>query len=175
MIFTFYKAQGLDVGKSIVEDNMLEESKKLLVENSTKIKLPDDIVIAEKFDADAECKIVDYHKIDGWMGLDIGPNSILGFQRVLFKANTIVWNGPLGVFEFEKFARGTNEIAKYLALQKDKTIIIGGGDTASAIEKLDLQDKFTHISTGGGASLEFLEGKVLPGIKALEENTKNFN
>ena len=138
-------------------------------EKGVKFMLPVDNKIATEFKADAESKAVPSAEIpDGWQGLDIGPETIKLYSEELKNAKTIVWNGPLGVFEFEQFATGTNEIAKVLG-DIDAVKIIGGGDSASAVEKAGLSEKMTHISTGGGASLEFLEGKKLPGIEALQD------
>ena len=131
--------------------------------------LPVDHVIGDKFDANANSQVVGENIPDGWMGLDIGPKTIKLFEDTLKGARTIVWNGPLGVFEMDKFAKGTEEIAKFVAGLKGAVSIIGGGDTAAAMSKFKVEDKMTHISTGGGASLEYLEGKVLPGIKALTD------
>ena len=172
MIFTFYKSLGIEVGKSLVEDNMVTQVMELL--GNKKIVLPDDIVVGDKFEESAEAKVVDVRGIGDWIGMDIGPKTVENYQKILANAKTVVWNGPMGVFEFEKFSHGTVGLAKYLAGLHGAAVIVGGGDSASAIEKTGLQDKFTHISTGGGASLEFLEGKDLPGIKALEENSENF-
>jgi len=171
MAYTFYAAQGKSIGASKVEKDKIEIAKSLLEKAKQKnvnIVLPVDNVIADKFDANANTKIVDDQIPDGWMGLDIGPKTIEVFKGVLKSAKTIVWNGPLGVFEMDKFAKGTEEVAKYIA-SLPAISIIGGGDTAAAIAKFKLEDKMTHISTGGGASLEYLEGKVLPGIKALTD------
>ena len=172
MIFTFYKAQGKNIGSSKVDEAGIELAKKLM--NNRKIVLPADVVIADKFDANANSKIADANSIpDGWMGLDIGPGTIDEYKRILSAAKTVVWNGPMGVFEFEKFANGTKEITKFLAELK-ATTIIGGGDSAAAVEKFGYAKKLTHVSTGGGASLEFFEGKKLPGIEALEQSYKKF-
>lgn len=134
-----------------------------------KILLPTDVVVADKFDANANTQIVSVDKIpDGWMGLDIGPDSVKAFQAELNKCKTVIWNGPMGVFEMEKFAKGTTAIAETLA-KMDAITIIGGGDSVAAVEQAGLADKMSHISTGGGASLELLEGKVLPGVAALDE------
>ena len=139
-----------------------------------KIILPVDVVIADKFDANAHSKIVDVDDIpNNWMGLDIGPETIKTYKEILKNAKTVVWSGPMGVFEFEKFANGTKEIAKFLSTLK-ATTIVGGGDTAAAVEKFGYADKLTHVSTGGGASLEFFEGKKLPGIEALEHSYLRF-
>ncbi|MGQ9872798.1 phosphoglycerate kinase [Leptodesmis sp.] len=175
MIFTFYKSRGLSVGKSLVEDEFLDLAKSL--EEKAKAKgveflLPTDVVVADNFAADANSQTVSVENIpDGWMGLDIGPDSIKVFQNALADCKTVVWNGPMGVFEFDKFAAGTIAIAETLAelTQKGATTIIGGGDSVAAVEKAGLADQMSHISTGGGASLELLEGKVLPGIAALND------
>ncbi len=183
MAYTFYAAQGRSIGASKVEKDKIDIAKSLLEKAKQKkvnIVLPVDNVIADKFDANANTKVVGDQIPDGWMGLDIGPKTVEEFKNVLKSAKTIVWNGPLGVFEMDKFSKGTEEVAKYIASLSgssgcagctgSKVIsIIGGGDTAAAIAKFKLEDKMTHISTGGGASLEYLEGKVLPGIKALTD------
>jgi phosphoglycerate kinase len=175
MIFTFYKARGLNVGKSLVEDEFLDLAKTLEAkakEKGVELLLPTDVIIADKFDKDAEAKTVSVEAIpDGWMGLDIGPDAVKVFQDALKTCKTVIWNGPMGVFEFDKFAKGTEAIARTLAdLTKTGTItIIGGGDSVAAVEKVGVADQMSHISTGGGASLELLEGKVLPGIAALDE------
>lgn len=172
MIFTFYKARGLSVGGSLVEEDKLELAKSLEAkakEKGVDLLLPTDVVVADKFAPDAEAKTVPIENIpDGWMGLDIGPDSVKVFQEALKQCNTVIWNGPMGVFEFDKFAAGTEAIAHTLA-DLDGITIIGGGDSVAAVEKVGLADKMSHISTGGGASLELLEGKVLPGIEALDE------
>jgi len=175
MIFTFYKARGLAVGKSLVEEDKLELAKELEAKAAAKgvqFLLPTDVVLADKFDKDAESQIAKVEAIpDGWMGLDIGPDSVKVFQEALADCKTVIWNGPMGVFEFDKFAAGTNAIAHTLAeLSATGTItIIGGGDSVAAVEKVGVAEKMSHISTGGGASLELLEGKVLPGVAALDE------
>ncbi|PLZ10628.1 phosphoglycerate kinase [Fischerella thermalis] len=175
MIFTFYKARGLSVGKSLVEEDKLELAKSLEAkakEKGVTFLLPTDVVVADNFAADANSQTVSIENIpDGWMGLDIGPDSVKLFQEALADCKTVVWNGPMGVFEFDKFAVGTEAIARTLAdLSKNgATTIIGGGDSVAAVEKVGLADQMSHISTGGGASLELLEGKVLPGIAALDE------
>lgn len=171
MAYTFYAAQGKSIGASKVEKDKIDIAKSLLEkakQKSVNIVLPVDNVIADKFDANANTKVVGDQIPDGWMGLDVGPKTVELFKGVLKDAKTIVWNGPLGVFEMDKFAKGTEDIARYIATLKAISII-GGGDTAAAIAKFKLEDKMTHISTGGGASLEYLEGKVLPGIKALTD------
>ncbi|MER3494890.1 MAG: phosphoglycerate kinase [Mastigocladus sp. ERB_26_2] len=175
MIFTFYKARGLSVGKSLVEEDKLELAKSLEAkakEKGVTFLLPTDVVVADNFAADANFQTVSIENIpDGWMGLDIGPDSVKLFQDALADCKTVVWNGPMGVFEFDKFAVGTEAIARTLAdlSKKGATTIIGGGDSVAAVEKVGLADQMSHISTGGGASLELLEGKVLPGIAALDE------
>jgi len=175
MVFTFLKARGVKVGKSLVEDDQLELAKKLekiAADKGVKLFLASDVVVAEKFAADAANKVVDISAIpDEWMGLDIGPKTIADIQAGLADCKTVIWNGPMGVFEFDAFAKGTNAIATTLAglTGKGCITIIGGGDSVAAVEKAGLADKMSHISTGGGASLELLEGKVLPGVAALNE------
>ncbi len=170
MIFTFFKAQGRNVGASKVEDGYVDLAKKLL--KNKKILLPVDVVVADNFDANANSKVVAANNIpNDWMGLDIGPETIQSYKKILKNAKTVVWSGPMGVFEFEKFATGTKEIAEFLSTLK-ATTIVGGGDSAAAVEKFGYAGKLTHVSTGGGASLEFFEGKKLPGIEALEESYK---
>jgi phosphoglycerate kinase len=175
MIFTFYKARGLNVGKSLVEEDKLELAKSLEAkakEKGVDFLLPTDVVIADNFAADANSQTVSIENIpDGWMGLDIGPESVKLFQDALSNCKAVVWNGPMGVFEFDKFAVGTEAIAHTLAdlTGKGTTTIIGGGDSVAAVEKVGVAEKMSHISTGGGASLELLEGKVLPGIAALDD------
>ncbi len=172
MAYTFLKAQGKEVGDSICEEDKLELAKKLLQkaeEKNVQLLLPVDTVVARAFSEEAESKVVPSGEIEKeWQGLDIGPKTIELFESVLKTAKTVVWNGPAGVFEMDKFAVGTNKIAAILATL-DAVTIIGGGDSAAAVEKGGFADKMTHISTGGGASLEFLEGKVLPGIAALND------
>jgi len=173
MIFTFYKAMGLPIGSSMIEDDFVDTAKELLEKAKAKgvaMLLPTDVVIAAEFASDAETKIVDVYSIpDGWMGLDIGPDSIKVFSEAIAKSKTIVWNGPMGVFEFAAFAKGTFAVAQALADATDATTIVGGGDSVAAVEKAHLADKMSHISTGGGASLELLEGKELPGVAALND------
>ena len=172
MTFTFLKSMGFGVGNSICEEDKLDLARELMSkakEKGVKFVLPIDTKIGKEFAADTESKIVRCDSIpEGWEGYDIGPESIQLFINELKDAKTVVWNGPLGLFEFDQFAIGTNEIAKALA-NIDAIKIVGGGDSAAAIEKAGLAEKFTHISTGGGASLEFLEGKKLPGIEALQD------
>ncbi|MCX5966624.1 MAG: phosphoglycerate kinase [Cyanobacteria bacterium] len=175
MIFTFYKARGLAVGKSLVEEDKLELAKELEAKAAAKgvqFLLPTDVVLADNFAPDANSQIAKVEAIpDGWMGLDIGPDSIKVFQDALADCKTMIWNGPMGVFEFDAFAAGTNAIAHTLAdlSATGTTTIIGGGDSVAAVEKVGVAEKMSHISTGGGASLELLEGKVLPGVAALDE------
>ena len=173
MIFTFLKAQGLEVGKSLVEEKFIEQAKGIWAELKamTRLKLiiPVDVVIATELAADVPSKVVPIDRIPAdMMGVDIGPETVELFKEAIRSAGTIIWNGPVGVFEIEAFARGTNEIARALASSKAVTII-GGGDSASAVEKAGVADQITHISTGGGASLEYLEGKELPGIAILQD------
>ena len=170
MANTFFAAQGYNTGDSLVEQDALETAKSLLAEAGDKLVLPVDLVLANKFAADAEIRVVSVDEIpNGWMALDIGPASIAHFSNRLAAAKTVVWNGPMGVFEFPRFAEGTFAVAQALAELSDATTIIGGGDSAAAVELSGLAEKMSHISTGGGASLEFLEGKTLPGVAALDE------
>ena len=170
MAYTFFKAQGYEVGNSICEMDKLDLAKSAMEkakQKGVKLMLPVDTKIGKEFKADTESKTVKYTEIPAdWEGLDIGAETIKMFSDELRNAKTVIWNGPLGLFEFDQFAIGTNEIAKVLS-EIDATTIIGGGDSAAAVKKAGLEDKMTHISTGGGASLEFLEGKKLPGIDAL--------
>jgi phosphoglycerate kinase len=169
MANTFLAARGVNMGQSLVESDKLDVAKALIAKGGAKIVLPVDAVIADKFAADAQSKIVAVDQIPGeWRMLDIGPKTIDAFEKILAGAKTVVWNGPLGVFEFPAFAKGTVEIAKRLATS-GATTIIGGGDSAAAVEQAGVADKMTHISTGGGASLEFLEGRTLPGVAALQD------
>lgn len=176
MIFTFYKALGYDIGASLVEVEMVELAGKLMAqakELNIPLVLPVDVVLADEFDNDANTAIAKVTEISGdWRGLDIGPQTIKLFGDEIAKANTIVWNGPMGVFEMSNFAQGTNAIAQMLAdatEQRSAITIIGGGDSVAAVNKAGLGDKVSHISTGGGASLELLEGKTLPGVAALTD------
>jgi phosphoglycerate kinase len=173
MTYTFLKAQGYEIGKSLVEDKFLDQAKVILAQLKAMSKLtllfPVDAVVTTELSADAPSKTVPIDKIPAdMMAVDIGPESIKLFSEAMKKAGTIIWNGPVGVFEIDKFAVGTNAIAKAMASTKAVTIV-GGGDSAAAIEKAGVADKITHISTGGGASLEFLEGKELPGIAILQD------
>ncbi len=172
MAYTFLKAKGQDTGKSLLEADKIEVAKNALVKAEAKgvrFLLPVDHVLADKFAADAKTQIFEG---DGpfpaeWMGLDIGPKTVELFSKEIADASTIVWNGPMGVFEMPAFAVGTNKIAKAVAANQDAVSIVGGGDSVSAVKKAGVAEKITHISTGGGASLEFLEGKKLPGVEAL--------
>jgi phosphoglycerate kinase len=168
MANTFFKAQGYPVADSLVEDDAIEIAVETLKQGAEKLMLPVDVVVADAFAADAESRVVAADRVpDGWRIMDIGPETLRRFGEVLRPARTVVWNGPMGVFEFPAFAEGTFSLARQLA-EIDATTIIGGGDSASAIEQSGLADEMTHISTGGGASLEFLSGKVLPGVAALD-------
>ncbi len=174
MAYTFYKAHGLEIGKSLCEDDKLDLARELMsyAESSgKKLVLPVDTIIADAFSNDANRKSVSVAAIPaGWMGMDIGEETIELFTDYIVNAHTVVWNGPMGVFEMENFAHGTIAVANALATATSRgaTTIVGGGDSVAAIEQTGLADKMSHVSTGGGASLEFLEGKVLPGIAALE-------
>jgi len=167
MANTFLSAQGLDMQDSLVEKESIETAKSILGNSAEKLILPVDAVIADKFDAEANTQTVDVDKIPaGWRMLDVGPKTIELYKQALQDAKLIVWNGPVGVFEMPKFAEGTYALAKILA-ESQATTVIGGGDSASAVKKAGVAKQMTHVSTGGGASLEFLEGKELPGVAAL--------
>ncbi|MDC3725321.1 phosphoglycerate kinase [Rhodococcus rhodochrous] len=172
MCFTFLAAQGYSVGTSLLEESMIDTCKQLLERFGDVIHIPQDVVVADKFAADAQSQTVAADSIpDGWMGLDIGPESVQRFASLLGSAKTVFWNGPMGVFEFENFAAGTKGVAEAIieATGKGAFSVVGGGDSAAAVRSLGLgEDRFSHISTGGGASLEYLEGKELPGIAVLE-------
>ncbi len=175
MAYTFYKAQGKEIGKSLLEEEKIGLAKEVLdkvSKSKVKFLMPKDVVVADEFKNDSPSKVVSVDNIPAdKMGLDIGPETIKLFCNEIEKAKTVVWNGPMGVFEMDNFAKGTNEIAKKLVdvTTKGAITIIGGGDSAAAISKAGLDDKVSHVSTGGGASLEFLEGKILPGVAALSE------
>ena len=173
MAYTFYKAQGYGVGNSVCELDKLDLATSLMEKakaKGVKMLLPLDNKIGKEFKPDTESKVVKYSEIpDGWEGVDIGPETIKLYTEELQKAKTVLWNGPVGLFEFDQFAVGTNAIAKCLSELKDCTTIIGGGDSAAAVTKAGLADKMSHISTGGGASLEFIEGKKLPGIECIQD------
>jgi len=175
MAFTFYKALGWNIGSSLLEEDKIDLAKELMVKANNKgvlLLIPPDAKVAEQFDNAANSKFVKATEIpDNWLGLDIGEETIKNFKEIILNAKTIVWNGPMGVFEMSNFEMGTKAIALALteATAKGATTIIGGGDSAAAINKFGLAEKVSHVSTGGGASLEFLEGKELPGVKALEK------
>lgn len=172
MAYTFFKAKGYEIGTSLCEDDYIQTAKEIMdkaKELNKTLYLPIDNVVADKFDNDANRKIVDCNAIpSGWMGMDVGDKTLKEIENILKNAKTIVWNGPLGVFEMSNFAKGTFETAKFIA-NSGAVSIIGGGDSVSAVNKSGVADKMTHISTGGGASLEFLEGIELPGIKVLQD------
>lgn len=175
MSYTFFRAQGMEIGKSLVEDDKVDLARELMnkaKEKGVDFMLPVDTVIASEFSRDADHKVVDSDEIDPeWMGLDIGPQSSIAFGNRIKQARTVLWNGPMGVFEYENFADGTFSVAESLAAatRDGATTIIGGGDSASAIKKAGLEKDVSHVSTGGGASLEYLEGKELPGVTALTD------
>jgi len=170
MAFTFLKALGHDVGNSLVEDDLIDEALKIMDEAKhlgVKFYLPVDVVAAEKFSPDAASRLTSVQEIPkGWMGLDIGPATVRLYRQVLGDVQTILWNGPMGVYEMDRFARGSNKIAHFVA-DSYATTVVGGGDTADLVQRIGLDEEITFISTGGGASLELLEGKVLPGVKPL--------
>ena len=174
MAFTFAKAEGGNIGNSLVENDKVDLAKELIEKAKkmgVKLILPDDSVIADKFSADANTQMADNHEIpDGWMGLDIGEKSIKTYKEVISKSKTILWNGPMGVFEMEKFEKGTHEIALAVAdaTQNGAFSLIGGGDSAAAVAKFNLVERVSYVSTGGGALLEFMEGKDLPGVSELK-------
>ena len=172
MCFTFLAAKGYEVGGSLLQEDMIDTCKDLLERFGDVIALPTDVVVAERFDKDADHRTVDLNSIpEGWMGLDIGPESVKAFAEVLSKSKTVFWNGPMGVFEFPAFAEGTRGVAQAIidATAAGAFSVVGGGDSAAAVRTLGLDEEgFSHISTGGGASLEFLEGKELPGVSVLE-------
>jgi phosphoglycerate kinase len=175
MMFTFYKAQGMEIGKSLLEQDKIDLAKKILEDakaKKVKLLLPTDCVISDKFDNSASVKVVKADEIPAdWIGMDIGPETIKQYSAEITKAKLVVWNGPMGVFEMSNFAKGTIEVAQALAeaTKRGATTIVGGGDSASAIAQAKLDKQVSHVSTGGGASLEYLEGKVLPGVAALND------
>jgi phosphoglycerate kinase len=174
MCFTFLQALGMNVGKSLVEEDFVETVKGFIAQahqRGVKLLLPVDVVVADSFAPDAAHKVVGVGEMpQEWMGLDIGPQTIEDFKQEISQAKTIVWNGPMGVFEFPAFDAGTRQIADSMIASSALTVV-GGGDSAAAIRLFNLDEsKFSHISTGGGASLEFLEGKELPGLKVLEDS-----
>lgn len=172
MAYTFLKAKGYEIGDSLLDADSIDLAKSLMQQAADKgvnLLLPVDNVVADRFDAEADHKVVKSSEIPaGWQGMDIGPETVKLFSETIVNAKTVIWNGPMGVFEFPAFAEGTKKVAEACAACKGTTII-GGGDSASAVKKLGFADKMTHISTGGGASLEFLEGKVLPGVAVLND------
>jgi phosphoglycerate kinase len=176
MTYTFYRAKNLPIGESLVEEEKISLAGELMEKankQGVKFMLPMDSVVAREFKNDSEHKVVGEDGIEeGWMGLDIGPQSSIAFGNIIKSANTVVWNGPMGVFEMDNFADGTIAIAEALAdaTRHGATTIVGGGDSASAIKKAGLSEEVSHVSTGGGASLMFLEGKQLPGVAALSDN-----
>jgi 3-phosphoglycerate kinase len=173
MAYTFLKAKGLEIGKSLLDEEGLELARRVMeraASRGPRLELPVDVVVAREFAPDAESKVVPADQIPpDWMGMDVGPKTLANFRSALSDAKTIIWNGPMGVFEMPRFANGTRAVAEMLAERTaaGATTIIGGGDSAAAVEQMGLADRITHISTGGGASLEFLEGKELPGVAAL--------
>lgn len=175
MIYTFYKAQKKEIGKSLLEQDRIEMAVEILQDfqsTQCKLVLPEDVMIADKLEGGATTEIVEAdHILPDWIGVDIGPKSIDRFKQILKSARTVVWNGPMGVFEIPEFAKGTEQIAHILAeiTAQGVTTVVGGGDSAAAVKKYKLTEQLSHVSTGGGASLEFLEGKVLPGVAALNE------
>jgi phosphoglycerate kinase len=169
MANTFFKAEGYPVADSLVQDDALDIARELLNEGGTKLRLPVDVVIADKFEEGAQSQVIPMGPVpDGWRILDIGPETIENYKKVISEAKTVVWNGPMGVFEFPKFAKGTFAVAEAVA-NSDATSIVGGGESVAAVQESGMADKITHISTGGGASLEMLEGLELPGLAALQD------
>ncbi|WP_018659359.1 phosphoglycerate kinase [Allofustis seminis] len=169
MAYTFFKAQGKEVGNSLLEADKVDLAKSIMEKAGGKLVLPVDTVVAQAFDNDAPSKVVSGDIPEGFEGLDIGPETLKLFEKELQGAKTVVWNGPMGVFEMPNFAKGTKELCEILVNLKDAIVIIGGGDSATAAQQLGYEDQISHISTGGGASLEYLEGKVLPGIAAISD------
>ena len=171
MAYTFAAAKGEKIGNSLYEEDKVELAKQLIADAGEKLVLPVDAVAADKFANDADSYVAEGDIKDGYMGLDIGPKSVELFKSVLAGAKTVVWNGPMGVFEMANFAKGTLAIGEELVKVTDNgaTTIVGGGDSTAAVQQLGVADKLSHISTGGGASLEYLEGKTLPGIAAISE------
>lgn len=167
MTYTFFAAKGIKIGDSLVEKDKINLAKEIIDKAGDKLVLPVDSVVAESFSNNAKHKVVEGDIPDGYIGVDIGPKSIIKFKDVLKTARLVVWNGPMGVFEMSNYAKGTLEIGKYLGTLSNATTIVGGGDSTSAVKQLGVADQFTHISTGGGASLEYLEGKTLPGIEVI--------
>ncbi|HHY47569.1 MAG TPA: phosphoglycerate kinase [Firmicutes bacterium] len=172
MAYTFFKAKGYEVGDSLLEADKVDLAIQLMHdagEKGVELLLPVDVVVADRFAADANVKVVKSNEIPrGWQGMDIGPETIRLFEAAVKDARTVIWNGPMGVFEMDRFAAGTRAVAEALA-RSGATTIVGGGDSAAAVEQMGLADKMTHVSTGGGASLEFLEGRELPGVAVLQD------
>lgn len=172
LAFTFVKAQGYEIGKSLLEEDKIELAKQFMKkaeDRGVAFLMPVDAVVANKFSEDAEVRVVDIEDIpEDWMALDIGPKTSSLYKAAVHSSKLVIWNGPMGVFEMDKFAEGTKAVAEALAEAEDTYSVIGGGDSAAAVEKFNLADKMSHISTGGGASLEFMEGKQLPGVVALD-------
>jgi phosphoglycerate kinase len=169
MAYTFLRAKGLPTGKSLVEEDKIELARELLSEAGAKLGLPRDHVVASRFEASADTKTLPIGEIpDGWMGLDIGPATVTAYAEDLRKAKLVVWNGPMGVFEMDAFAKGTVAIAETVA-GSDAVSIVGGGDSVAAVHRAGVASRITHISTGGGASLEFLAGEKLPGVEVLTD------
>lgn len=169
MAYTFFKSQGKEIGTSLLEEDKVELAGSLLEKAGDKLVLPVDTVVASEFDNDSPSEVVEGNIPEDKMGLDIGPKTIELFKEALQGAKTVVWNGPMGVFEMPNFAKGTEELSRILAGLEDATTIVGGGDSATAVQQLGYEDDFSHISTGGGASLEYLEGKELPGIASISD------
>ena len=169
MSYTFAKAQGLEVGNSLLEEDRVQVAKDLIAKAGDKLLLPVDAVVNNAFSEEGDIKVVEGNIPEGYMGLDIGPKSVANIKAALEGAKTVIWNGPMGVFEMDAFAKGTIEVCEALANLPEANTIIGGGDSAAAVMKLGYADKVSHISTGGGASLEYMEGKVLPGIAAIDD------
>ena len=179
MAYTFLRAQGVETGRSLVEEDKIELARELLAEAGDKLVLPLDHIVAAEFDVDAERRIVPIDQTpDGWMGLDIGPETVSAYAEVIRSSKMVLWNGPMGVFEMEPFAQGTLKLAEVVAasdadvdvdVDVDLISVVGGGDSVAAVHKAGVADRITHISTGGGASLEFLAGSKLPGVEVLTD------
>ena len=170
MAYTFLRAQGLPTGRSLVEEDKIELARELLAEGGDKLVLPLDHVVAAEFDADAERRVVPIEQTpDGWMGLDIGPETVSAYADVIRSSKMVLWNGPMGVFEMEPFAQGTLKLAEIVSPRAMRPASSGGGDSSAAVHKAGVADRITHISTGGGASLQFLAGSKLPGVEVLTD------
>jgi phosphoglycerate kinase len=167
MCFPFFKAQGREVGASLCEEEGLEPARRVLAAGGEKLRLPTDLLAGREFSADTETRALDGVDVpEGWMGLDVGRRTAAGYAEVICDAGTVFWNGPMGAFELEPFAGGTRTVAEAVA-ESDAVTVVGGGDSAAAMAQFGLADRVTHLSTGGGASLELIEGKSLPGVEAL--------